>query len=551
MLKIGIKNLEKYYGDRLVLKIGELNVYKGDRLGIVGRNGAGKTSLLEIIGGKLDYDRGDIFIAREERVHYISQMGPPYGREITGKSASIFNIDRTWKEEMSGGEKTKFKIAEALEARPSIILADEPTSNLDMETVDLIVEKFKSYDGTILLVSHNRDFLDKLCNKTLELGKDGCKLYRGNYSDYLGLKKKELERKEFEFREYTKEKSRLMGLKLDLKERSKAIRRTPKRMGNSEARLHRMGGQGNKKKLDNFAKSIETRIDQLEVKEKPIEEEVIRINILESSRIHSKILIEAKDITKSYGEKLVLKSGSFTIYNGEKLALLGANGSGKTSLIKMILGEEAGIKRSKNLKIGYFSQALDILDGTRSIIDNVMETSIYDENFSRLILARLLIKGEKVKGKASILSGGERVKLSLAKIILSDINFLILDEPTNYLDLPSLEVIEELLINYGGSILFVSHDRRFIENIATGLLILKDKTIKSFKGDYKTYLARKDNKKPSNKDLSNKLMLLELELGVLVSKLSIEEDSGKVQELDREYGEKLREINLVKKALNK
>mgnify|MGYP000910970856 CR=1 FL=1 len=452
MLKINMKNIKKYYGSRLVLDIEELKIYEGDRIGVVGVNGVGKTTLLEIIARLVDFDSGDLSIDSNTSVKYISQLEEPENRMINGKYASIFKVENKWNTNMSGGEKTRFKLAEGFENQGSLMLVDEPTSNLDMEGIELITNIFKEYGETYLVVSHDRSFLDRTCNKILEIQNGKVKLYNGNYSKYIKLKKEEVSKKEFEYEEYIKEKRRLMNVKQNIEDKSSKTTNAPSRMGNSEARLHKMGGQNAKKSLDNFAKAIESRIEHMEVKEKPTQENIIKIKILDSSKPHSKILIFGKDINKSYGENVIFKNANFNICNGKKVALMGLNGSGKTTLINMILKGE-GIKISKNVRIGYFSQSMNILNEEKTILENVMEKSIHDENFARLILARLLIRGDKVHENLKVLSGGERVRVSFAKIMLEDINFLILDEPTNYLDINSLEVIEELLKNYNGTIL--------------------------------------------------------------------------------------------------
>ncbi|NLL81306.1 MAG: ABC-F type ribosomal protection protein [Tissierellia bacterium] len=545
---INIKDLKKYYGSRLILDIDELKINSGDRIGVVGVNGVGKTTFLEILAGLIDFDSGNLSINSDVTIKYISQLEKPNNKTISGKYASIFDVDNQWNDKMSGGEKTRFKLAEGFENQGSLMLIDEPTSNLDIDGINLIINNFKDYGETYLVVSHDRSLLDSTCNKILEIENGKVKLYRGNYSKYVEIKEEEMSRREFEYEEYIKEKKRLTNLKASIESKSSSLKGPPKRMGNSEARLHKMGGQGAKKKLDNFAKSIESRINHLEVKEKPIEEDVIKIKISESTKAHGKILISGHKIYKSYGDNVIFEDANFNIFNGKKVALIGPNGSGKTTLINMILNEE-NIKVSKNVRIGYFSQSLDILDGNKSILANVMEDSIHDENFARLILARLLFKGDKVYDKVDLLSGGERVKLSFAKMILKDINLLILDEPTNYLDISSLEVIEELLVNYNGTILIVSHDRRFIEKVANDLLIIENKKIKHFQGNYKEYLENKKKEKLDieEKEIEEKKMLLKTEISALIGEISLEKNEDRKIDLDMKYQEKLEEL----KDLNK
>lgn len=549
-MKINMKNIKKYYGTRLVLNIKELKVYKGDKIGVVGANGVGKTTLLEIINKNIDYDSGELFVDKNTSIKYIPQLGQPDKKRISGKYASIFQIESKWDTNMSGGEKTRFKLAEGFENSGSLMLVDEPTSNLDIDGIDLITNNFKTYINTFLVVSHDRNFLDTVCNKILEIEDGKCEIYNGNYSKYIELKEEEIARKEFEYEKFIKEKNRLTSLKRKVENRSARVKTTPSRMGNSEARLHKMGGQTNRANLDKFAKSIEKRIEHLEKKEKPVEQEVIKIKILESTKPYGKILISGKNINKAYGKNVIFDNANFSIGNGKKVALIGPNGSGKTTLINMILDSEY-INIAKNVRIGYFSQSMDILDEEKTILENIMENCIHSESFARLILARLLIKGDKVHEKLKILSGGERVKVSFAKMILEDINFLILDEPTNYLDINSLEVIEKLLKNYDGTILLVSHDVRFIDNIAEELLIIDNKKIKNFKGSYKEYL--KDNNKGklniNEKEIEEKIMILETQISSLISQISIEENEEDKKELDKQYKLKLEELTNLKQGI--
>lgn len=548
MLKISMEKIKKYYGTRLLLDIEDLKVYKNDKIGIVGVNGVGKTTLLEIINKNIHYDSGELFYDKNTVIKYIPQLGGPSRKTISGKYASIFQVENNWNKNMSGGEKTRFKLAEGFENSNSLLLVDEPTNNLDIDGIGLVINNFKAYKGPFLVVSHDRNFLDTVCNKILEIDNARCKIYNGNYSKYLELKEMEDTRKDFEYKEFIKEKNRLTNLKRDVENKSAKVKTTPKRMGNSEARLHKMGGQANKANLDRFAKSVEKRIEHLENKEKSVEQDIIKIKILESSKPYSKILISGKNLNKSYGENIIFHNANFNINNGKKTALLGPNGSGKTTLINMILDKEK-INISKNVRIGYFSQSLSILDEEKTILENVMEESVRDERMARLILARLLIKGDKVFEKLKVLSGGERVKVSFAKIILEDINFLILDEPTNYLDINSLGVIEELLKNYDGSILLVSHDIRFIENICDELLIIDDKKIKSFRGNYKEYMKNKGKKEINTKEknIKDEIMILENQISSLLGKISIEQNEDKKAEYDKEYTLKLEELEKLYK----
>ncbi|KAE9634511.1 MAG: macrolide transport system ATP-binding/permease protein [Epulopiscium sp.] len=550
MLLLEAKNIKKYFGDRLILDIEGLNIYSEDRIGIVGVNGAGKTTLINVLSKKLEPDEG--WVKLYGNYSYISQLDAPDGQTLSNEMASKFGVPRTWSMYMSGGEKTRFKLAIALEEKSALIFADEPTSNVDMEGIELMEKRFEEYNGALLIISHDRDFLDRLCNKILEIEHGKIKIYNGNYSDYAAQKKQEVERAQFEYEAYIKEKKRLQEVILETKQKVKSIKKAPRRMGNSEARLHRkMGNQKAKANLERAIKNIEKRIEHLEVKEKPKEQESIKLDLQDANKIYSKILIEGRNIYKAFGDKMIFENAEFSIYNSSKIALIGPNGCGKTTLIKMIMNKEAPVKVAQGAKIGYFSQDMSILKDDLSIIENIMESSIYPENFVRTLLARLLFKREDVYKKVNVLSGGERVKVSFAKILLQDINLLILDEPTNYMDINSLEVVENALKDYDRTLLFVSHDRRFVESVANHIMTIENYKIKTFKGTYKEYLASKDTAKRSNEkeEIQKQILILQNRLSEVIGKLSMPSPKDDVEALDREYYEILGQIKELKNML--
>lgn len=550
LLLIEGNNIKKSFADRQILDIENLKIYSEDRIGIVGVNGVGKTTLINILCKRLEPDEG--YIKIYGNYSYISQLEGPENLRISDEMASKFNISHTWTDNMSGGEKTRFKLAQALSENSPLVFADEPTSNIDIEGIELLERSFQEYKGALVLISHDRSFLDKLCNKIIELEDGKIKIYKGNYSDYIEQKAKEKERAQFEYEEYVKEKKRLQNIIIDTKQKVKSMKKTPKRMGNSEARLHKMGNQKAKANLDKAARALEKRIEHLEVKEKPREEEIITLDIKESSKLHSKIVMEGKNISKSFGKKVIFNNAEFSIFNNSKVALLGPNGCGKSTLIKMIMNEndDKFIKVAKGAKIGYFSQDMSILNEDLTIIENVMEESIYDETFARILLAGLLIKREDIYKKVRVLSGGEKVKVSFAKMLLKDINLIILDEPTNYIDINSLEVVEKVLKDYKGTILFVSHDRRFIEALADTIMTIENYKINMFRGNYKEYLAsKKQAKNDSKKDIKNQIFILQNRITEVIGRLSMPSKKDKVEELDKEYKELLAKLKELKSRI--
>lgn len=545
MLLMECSNIKKYFGDRLILEIENLKVYSEDRIGIVGVNGAGKTTLLNILSKRLEPDEG--WVKLYGKFAYISQLEEAAFKKVSDEMASKFRISKTWKETMSGGEKTRFKLAQCLEENSPLIFADEPTSNVDMEGIALMENRLEEYKGALVIISHDRSFLDKLCNKILAIENGKVKIYTGNYSEYTIQKKQEKEREEFEYQQYIKEKKRLEEVIQDTKEKIKGIRKAPKRMGNSEARLHKMGGQKAKANLDRTVKNIEARIEHLEVKERPKKQEKIKLDIADLNKIYSKILIQGENINKAFGEKMIFKEAAFSIFNGSKVALIGPNGCGKSTLIKMIIEKDHTIKIPEGAKIGYFSQDMSILKENCSIIENVMESSIYHETFARILLARLLFKGEDIYKKVSVLSGGERVKASFAKILLQDINLLILDEPTNYMDISSLEVIEEALKEYDRTLLFVTHDRHFVRSIADHIMTIENHKVNIFQGKYEEYLTRINQSVDDDKEeVEKQILILQNRLTEIIGRLSMPSKGDDVEALDKEYHEVLNQLKGLK-----
>lgn len=548
MLVLDMRNVKKYYGHRLILDIEDLRIHQADRIGLVGLNGSGKTTLLNLISQDIKPDEG--FINIQGNTAYIRQLADAPRGEIHGKYLSQLGLRDKENYHMSGGEISRLKLAQALSEDFSLLLADEPTTNLDLKGINMLGEKLLSLDRPLLLVSHDRGLLDKVCNKIFQIDGGKITVYQGNYSQYQEQREIEIKSQQAEYEGYIQEKRRLERAIIDTENKSRAIRDVPRRMGVSEARLHKMGSQNAKGNLDKKAKAIRTRLGQLEVKEKVKDIDKIKLDI-SPGEIHSRILIEARNISKSFGDRLLFKNANFQVYNGSKLAIMGDNGTGKTTLLKMILNREEGIWLSKRAKIGYFSQALSILDEDKTIIENIMENSIYDENTARLLLARILFKGNDIYKKVRVLSGGEKVKASLAKILVSDFNILILDEPTNYLDIYSIEAMEKALADYEGTIIFVSHDKRFIEKIADHILWIEDKRIKSFQAGLRELENRKREAQENRpKELAERKSILEYRLSEILGRLSMPNGDEDMETLDKEYGKILRELNALKNQEN-
>ncbi|HCQ5684963.1 TPA: ABC-F family ATP-binding cassette domain-containing protein [Clostridioides difficile] len=549
MLLVKVENLKKYYADKLILDIDKLEILENDKIGLVGSNGQGKTTLLKAILGEIEIDEGYTYLTGS--YSYISQSENNIEACSHSKEKSLLNAPDKFEEYLSGGEKVKLKIADALSNKKNIIIADEPTSNLDKKSIGVLEDMFKRHEGALLLISHDRRFLDELCTTILELEDGKLKAYKGNYTDYLMQKDEEVKRADFEYQEYVKEKKRLEKALLYKKALSDGIRKTPKRMGNSEARLHKMGGQTNKKKLDSNVKAIKSRIDKLEVKNKPKVSKEMNIKIQDGMEIISKNLIEVKDMTLKLENKLLLDNVSFKIKRGKKIALLGDNGCGKSTLIKEILADKNDdIKINDKVKVGYFDQNQSLLDEEKSVLYNTKVNSSFDESFIRINLSLFGFKGDDVYKKVKVLSGGEKVKIALCKIILEDNNFLVFDEPTNYLDIKSMEALEKALINTDKTMLIVSHDRVFVSHICNYIIEIKDSKIREFDCNYEEYIINRNKKTPSRENQTKKenLLVLENRLTTVISMLSIEKDNLKKELYESEYNELLKQISKLKNS---
>ena len=542
-----LNNVKKHYGDKLILDIKKLEILTGDRIGLVGANGAGKSTLLKILIGEEDTDEGNIYLTKSYA--YISQIGNFEEDCSINKIKSLFNAPEEYKEYLSGGEKVKIKISNALSENKELIIADEPTSNLDSKSIEILEKMFKSHNGSFLLVSHDRKFLDALCNTIFEIEDGKVNVYKGNYSKYLELKKLEKDRQLYEYNEYINKKNRLEEAIVVKEKLKNNIRRTPKRMGNSEARLHKMGGQKSKKNLDNSIKAIKTRIDHLEVKEKPKNEKEIKIDVINNLELTSKNPIEAKGLNLTVNDKILLSNANFKIKKGKKVGLIGKNGSGKSTLLKEIINNQnESIKISNNVVFGFLDQEQNLLDPNKTILENIQVNSSYLESFIRTNLDGFGFKGDTVYKKVSTLSGGEKVKVSICKLLLSDNNIVVLDEPTNYLDIKCMEALENSLKNTNKTLLIVSHDREFISNICNYILEIDNQTITQFDGSYDEYLLFK-NKPKINKDekvRQDNKMILENKLSEVISLLSFESNLEKKNLLEKEYFNILNKIKSLR-----
>lgn len=510
---LSASHIVRYFGERKILEFEKLNVYEGDRIGIVGVNGAGKTTLLNILSGELLPDSGSV--KREVPVSYFRQFRDRAEQADAQKCRELGLSGKLSRENLSGGELTRLGLA-AMKGNALLTFADEPTANLDADGVEQCCRMLEQCH-TLLLISHDRAVLDRLCNRIIEVENGRLNFYAGGFTQYREQKAQSFDRQEFEYRQYVSERSRLQEAARQRNQASQSIKKAPSSMGNSEARLHKRSAGEKKEKLDNARKAILSRLDQLEAKEKPWEAPPIHIDFSLTDPPANRDIVTGSHISFGYGGELIFDNASFNLPRGSKTALIGPNGAGKTTLIELICAGAQGIRLVPKAKLGYFKQSLDTLDPSKTVLENVMESSVQSEKTMRNILARLLFRKDDVFKKAGVLSGGEKVKLEFAKLFGSPANLLLLDEPTNYLDMPAIEALQEMVEGYEGTVLFVSHDRAFSDACATRILRIESKKLIAFDGNQSAWEKKRSEAK---NERSMDSVLLELRLAEVISRLS-------------------------------
>ncbi|MCL2056835.1 MAG: ATP-binding cassette domain-containing protein [Oscillospiraceae bacterium] len=445
---VGIK---KQYGARTVLAFEKLQVYEGDKIGVVGLNGAGKSTLMGILSGDIAPDEGTV--VRNCNVGYIRQFD---------------ETDPT----LSGGGNTKRRIAQETAVEDSILFADEPTANLDQDGVDWVRAKLTEAK-TVLLISHNRDLLDDICTAVIEIKDSGLIFYTGNYSDYEAASKLKAQQLAQKHAEIVRKKEQLLDA-VRTKERKVARQRQKKKAQQkknpSEARLGGAKRAASMKQQEKEAKVLKARIEKLGEVQGPRRQPKFRMDFSLTDPPKNKTVISGEDISFAYGKKVIFDGAALAVPGGAKIALTGRNGSGKTTLLRMIHARDPQLTIAPKLRMGYLFQGLENLDGDKTVLENCLAVSVQDRASAYSILAGLLFTGDDFEKKASVLSGGERIRLSLAMLIASDCNGLMLDEPTNYLDIRSIEAVRDMIKEYPGTVIVVSHDSRFLRETVTSVL---------------------------------------------------------------------------------
>ncbi|WP_062051009.1 ABC-F family ATP-binding cassette domain-containing protein [Bacillus sp. JCM 19034] len=540
MIILQCNNLTKSFGAEPILSAIKLEIQTGDRVGLVGRNGAGKSTLLKIIAGQLSYDSGDLMKPKGVEIGYLAQdTGLESQLSIWDEMLSVFKplqqlekqirsieekmanpeyfetpslYDKLLKEydekqlefkdkggfqyesdirsvlagmnfaefdystkisNLSGGQKTRLALAKLLLTKPDLLILDEPTNHLDIETLTWLENYLSGYKGAILIVSHDRYFLDRIVTQIVEISRTYSRKYTGNYSAYLEEKAKQYE---LDLKQFERQQSEIAKLE-DFVQRNLARASTTKRAQSRRKQLERMD------KLDRPTGSEKSASFSFEI-ERQSGNEVLRVD----------------NLTVAYNETTIFSQLKLAINRGESVALIGPNGAGKSTLLKAIIGkllkQQGTIRLGSNVKVGYYDQEQANLKSNKLVLQELWdEHPLLPEKEIRTVLGNFLFSGDDVLKPVSTLSGGEKARLALAKLMMEKANFLILDEPTNHLDLDAKEVLENALIDYPGTLLFVSHDRYFLNRIATRMAELENGVITDYLGDYDYYVEKKEETK--------------------------------------------------------
>ena len=538
MIVLSCNNLNKSFGIDTILENISFTVNEGDKVGIIGVNGTGKTTLFKVLSGIYGYDSGEIYLGKGVEIGYLEQNtnfqsdktiyeevlevfsdlmdmekyirnleikiseessnpqskeldklmneyshklelfselnGYGYKSEVKGILKGLGFSDEDMQTPiniLSGGEKTRVLLSKLLLKNPSLLLLDEPTNHLDSDAIEWLEVFLKQYKGTVIIISHDRYFLDQVVNRVFEIHNKRLKTYNGNYSKFIELSKVE---KELEVKKY--------------EDQQKEIKK-------QEESIERLKAYGREKHLKR-ARSKEKMLDKVDVLDKPDvfrKKASIQFNPAVSS---GNDVLEVKGLSMGYGERILFKDINFNIYRGEKVALIGANGIGKSTLFKIIMNEivplTGNTKLGTNVHVDYFHQEQKTLNLDNTIIDEIWnDHPNLNQTTLRNMLGSFLFEDEEVFKKISTLSGGERARVAILKLILSNSNFLLLDEPTNHLDIDSKEVLEEALLNYTGTLFTISHDRYFLNTVVDKILVLDSEGITEYLGNYNYYMEKK------------------------------------------------------------
>ncbi len=544
------KDLRLYIGDRQLLDIDRLTIYDGERIGLIGENGAGKTTLMRILAGETEPDEG--FVKRTAPAAMVHQQNDADTPADDAEISALFRA-RESREGLSGGELTRNRISAALSAHPGLLLADEPTTDLDREGLRLLRRSLAGFAGAILLVSHDRALLREICSRIWYLEDGKITDFPGGYDDFTAERARQRERAAFEYDQYRTEQKRLKESAQRMAERASQVKKAPGRMGNSEARLHKREWTDSVLQLSHAKRTIQNRMEHLEMKEKPRALPEIKMKLGVSHPVEAKDVLTFRCESLRAGGKTLLADTGMTLPSGSRTALIGPNGCGKTTLLRVLNGQEGGAVRMEGnirfnpaARTGWFDQHHEgTMDPDRTVLENIMRDSVHPEHFARTVMACLGLGGDDVFKPVRLLSGGERAKTALGRLLLMDCNTLLLDEPTNHLDLFTMEELEKLLAGYGGTILFVSHDEEFIRKTATRIVCFEQGKLKTFEGGWDEMNApRKHDQDAEERKMA--ASRLEMQMAVLAARMSNPKKGDHPEVLQAEYMQTAEELRKLK-----
>lgn len=467
---LALENIEVSFLDRLVLSISNLSIHQFDRIGIVGKNGAGKSTLLKLMAGQIQPEKGHI--RRFTDFAYFDQLASPINREVNYELIGKLSIPQTEIENFSGGEQTRLKIAQILSNDHEGLLIDEPTTHLDELGKQFFIEEMTYYYGALVLVSHDRYVLDKLVTKIWEIEDGHITEYTGNYSDYVTQKERQRKQQQELHENYIKEKNHLLKAAEEKKKKADKITQANGHISKKEtkAKANKMFMTKSKdtgqKAVQRAAKAIEKRVEQLEKIDVPKKEHLLRFQQSPALQIHNKYPIMGECITLKAGDNILLKEASFQFPLGKTIVITGSNGAGKTALLRHILNRGEGVILSPKAVIGSYEQMDYQFNKEESVLGFFKKRSDYNESKIRSVLYSMNFTGNDLNKNVTHLSGGEAIRLVLCQLFLGRYNVLILDEPTNFLDVFCIEALECFLKGYEGTVILVSHDRMFIKRVA-------------------------------------------------------------------------------------